>query len=154
MTIDAFIVRPEEKTSALLYLLENTIKDQKAIVFASTRYHVDYLMSLIGEVYDCEGIYGKMDMDMRTSALDNFRRKKAKIILIVTDVAARGIDVPAVQFVVHYDYPTNHKTFVHRSGRTARKGEEGHTIALVSHAELPYLIDLSNYVSRKLCFSS
>ncbi len=60
-------------------------------------------------------------MDQRTSSLDNFRKSKNRAILIVTDVAARGLDIPSVQFVVHFDYPTNHKTFVHRSGRTARK---------------------------------
>lgn len=58
---------------------------------------------------------------MRTNALDKFRRAKDRAVLIVTDVAARGLDVPSVQYVVHYDYPSNHKTFVHRSGRTARK---------------------------------
>ncbi len=78
-------------------------------------------MGLVGEAYECEGIYGKMDMQQRTSAMENFRRKKGRAILIVTDVAARGIDIPAVQYVIHYDYPTNHKTFIHRSGRTARK---------------------------------
>lgn len=87
---------------------------------------------------------------MRTSAMENFRRKKGRAILIVTDVASRGIDVPAVQFVIHYDYPTNHKTFVHRSGRTARKELEGHTISLASQAELPYLVELGTYINRKL----
>lgn len=62
-----------------------------------------------------------MDMYQRTNALDNFRRSKQRAILIVTDVAARGLDIPAVNYVIHYDYPSNHKTFVHRSGRTARK---------------------------------
>lgn len=62
-----------------------------------------------------------MDADMRTNALDKFRRAKDRAVLIVTDVAARGLDIPSVQYVVHYDYPSNHKTFVHRSGRTARK---------------------------------
>ena len=60
-------------------------------------------------------------MEQRNSAMDSFRRKKGRAILVVTDVAARGIDIPAVQYVIHYDYPTNHKIFVHRSGRTARK---------------------------------
>jgi ATP-dependent RNA helicase DDX47/RRP3 len=62
-----------------------------------------------------------MDMDQRTNSLDNFRKSKNRAILIVTDLAARGLDIPSVQFIVHFDYPTNHKTFVHRSGRTARK---------------------------------
>lgn len=91
---------------------------------------------------------------MRTNALDNFRRKKGRAILIVTDVAARGIDIPAVQYVIHFDYPTNHKTFVHRSGRTARKEEKGVTISLISQAELPYLVDMATYVGRKLTQTS
>jgi superfamily II DNA/RNA helicase len=81
---------------------------------------VDYLVSIIGEVCECFGVYGKMDMEMRTYNLDTFRRKKGKAILIVTDVAARGLDIPSVKFVVHFDYPSNHQIFVHRSGRTAR----------------------------------
>jgi superfamily II DNA/RNA helicase len=61
-----------------------------------------------------------MDMEQRTFALDSFRRKKKAAILIVTDVAARGLDIPEVNYVIHYDYPSNHQIFVHRSGRTAR----------------------------------
>lgn len=56
---------------------------------------------------------------MRTYALDNFRKKK-KALLVVTDVAARGLDIPEVNYVIHYDYPSNSQIFVHRSGRTAR----------------------------------
>mgnify|MGYP002078341929 CR=1 FL=1 len=78
-------------------------------------------MALVGKTYDCDGIYGKLDMEQRTNALDKFRRSKERAILIVTDVAARGLDIPSVNYVIHYDYPTNQKTFVHRSGRTARK---------------------------------
>jgi superfamily II DNA/RNA helicase len=48
----------------------------------------------VGELYDCFGVYGKMDMEQRTFALDSFRRKKKSAILIVTDVAARGLDIP------------------------------------------------------------
>ena len=62
-----------------------------------------------------------MDLEQRSYAMDNFRRKKSSVILIVTDLAARGLDIPSVNYVIHYDYPSNHKTFVHRSGRTARK---------------------------------
>lgn len=125
MSIDAFVVRPQDKPSALLFLLENVIKKEKIIIFTSTRFHVDYLLALLSTVFtaggECEGIYGKMDMEQRNSAMEAFRRKKGRAILVVTDVAARGIDIPAVQYVINYDYPTNHKTFVHRCGRTARK---------------------------------
>lgn len=73
-----------------------------------------------------------MDMDQRTYALDSFRRRNNGI-LIVTDVAARGLDIPEVNFVLHYDYPSSHQVFVHRSGRTARADRQGHTIALITY---------------------
>ena len=108
-------------------------------MFVSTRFHVDYLVALLGSEYDCYGAYGKMDMDQRTYALDNFRRRKGSI-LIVTDVAARGLDIPEVNFVIHFDYPSNHQIFVHRSGRTARAEKAGHTLAILTYHEIPYLV--------------
>lgn len=90
-----------------------------------------------------------MDMDQRTFALDNFRRKK-KALLVVTDVAARGLDIPEVNFVIHYDFPTNCQIFVHRSGRTARADRKGHTLALVTYHQIPYLVQLSSFVSKPL----
>jgi len=120
MKIDFFVVRPEEKMASLFYVLDKIVKKEKVIIFTSTRFHVDYLMSIVGDVYQCYGVYGKMDVDQRTSSLESFKKRKGKAILIVTDVAARGLDIPSVKFVLHYDYPSNHQIFVHRSGRTAR----------------------------------
>lgn len=116
----------------MLYLLANVVKKEKVIVFVSTRFHVDYLLALVGELYSCFGVYGKMDMEQRSYALDNFRKRKS-CILIVTDLAARGLDIPEVNYVLHYDYPSNHQIFVHRSGRTARAEREGHTIAMATY---------------------
>ncbi len=59
-------------------------------------------------------------MQQRTYNLDAFKKRKNNAVLIVTDVAARGLDIPSVKYVIHYDYPSNHQIFVHRSGRTAR----------------------------------
>ncbi len=133
----------------MLYLLAQIVKKEKAIIFVSTRFHVDYLLALVGELYNCFGVYGKMDMDQRTYALDNFRKRKSAL-LIVTDVAARGLDIPEVNFVIHYDYPSNHQIFVHRSGRTARAERVGHTIGLITYHELAYLVELATFVSKKL----
>lgn len=67
----------------------------------------------------------------RNQAIAQFRSCK-KGILVVTDLASRGLDIPEVGLVIHFDYPSSHKIFVHRSGRTARKEEAGQTIALIN----------------------
>jgi ATP-dependent RNA helicase DDX54/DBP10 len=69
--------------------------------------------------------------------------------MIVTDLAARGIDIPLLQNVIHYDFPTTMKLFIHRSGRTARAGQKGTSYNIVTPDELAYLHDLSIYTSKK-----
>lgn len=75
-------------------------------------------------------------------------RSKVVNRLIVTDVAARGIDLPLIDNVVHYDFPATAKLFVHRSGRAARAGRSGTSYALLTKEEIPYLLDLHLYLSR------
>jgi superfamily II DNA/RNA helicase len=70
MSIDIFVLRPQEKVAFLLYLLEQIVKKEKVIIFVSTRFHVDYLLALVGEFHRCFGVYGKMDMEQRTEALE------------------------------------------------------------------------------------
>ena len=71
-------------------------------------------------------------------------------VLIVTDLASRGIDLPFVANVIHYDYPSNPKIFIHRSGRTARAGKAGYVYALISSEEILYIKETMIYVGRKL----
>ena len=77
-------------------------------------------------------------------------RKKWINFLFVTDLAARGIDIPYLENVVHYDFPTKMKLFIHRAGRTARAGRSGNSYGIVTTEELPYLHDLSIFVGRDL----
>jgi ATP-dependent RNA helicase DDX54/DBP10 len=67
----------------------------------------------------------------------------------VTDLAARGIDIPLLENVIHFDFPTRMKLFIHRSGRTARAGQSGTSYAIITNDELGYLHDLSIFVGRK-----
>lgn len=76
-----------------------------------------------------------------------FRKKQVKF-LIVTDLAARGIDIPLLENVIHYDFPTKMKLFIHRSGRTARAGQSGTSFSLITPDELAYMHDLSIFVGR------
>ena len=122
------------------------------LIFAATRHHVDYLTTLLttaGLGLEATGIYGTMDQVARKENLARFRSGE-KPILVVTDVAARGIDVPLIDHVIHYAFPPSAKLFVHRSGRAARAGRIGYCWGIVDSEELPYMVDLHVFLGRKL----
>lgn len=81
--------------------------------------------------------------------IGKFRAGKAHL-MIVTDVAARGIDIPLLDNVINFDFPAKPKLFVHRVGRAARAGRTGTAYSLLTRDEIPYLIDLHLFLSRPL----
>jgi ATP-dependent RNA helicase DDX54/DBP10 len=93
-------------------------------------------------------IYGAMDQSTREDRLMKFRQRKVNFLL-VTDLAARGIDIPLLENVIHYDFPTSLKLYIHRSGRTARAGQKGTSYSIITNDEIGYLHDLSVYVGKK-----
>jgi ATP-dependent RNA helicase DDX54/DBP10 len=120
------------------------------IVFAATKHHVEYLAALLREVgYAVSYVYGALDQIARLQQVQAFREGRTHI-LVVTDVAARGIDIPILSNVINYDFPSQPKIFVHRVGRTARAGRKGWSYSLVQDADLPYLIDLQLFLGRRL----
>jgi ATP-dependent RNA helicase DDX54/DBP10 len=82
----------------------------------------------------CTFCYGSMDAEARIAQLQSFR-KRAADVLIVTDVAARGLDIPLLDNVINYDFPPSPKLFVHRVGRVARAGRSGTSFSLVTPDE-------------------
>ncbi|ORX86736.1 DEAD-domain-containing protein [Anaeromyces robustus] len=146
-----FSVKRIEKESALLFLLRHVIKeDESTIIFTATKHHVEYLHELLDKAnIDNTYIYGSLDQTARKINISKFRNGKSKI-LIVTDVAARGIDIPLLENVINYDFPTSSKIFIHRVGRAARAGRKGVAYSFVSSDELPYFIDLQLFTGRPL----
>mmetsp|Transcript_41812 Transcript_41812/g.63890 ORF Transcript_41812/g.63890 Transcript_41812/m.63890 type:complete len:296 (+) Transcript_41812:795-1682(+) len=146
------VVKSPEKLASLLFVMQEHIlqknpKDQ-TIIFAATRHHVEYLYEMtrlagLKTTY----IYGAMDQFTREDRLMKFRQKKIDF-LIVTDLAARGIDIPLLQNVINYDFPPNLKLFIHRAGRTARAGQKGTSYTFVTPDEIAYLHDVSVYVGK------
>ncbi|EPS61653.1 hypothetical protein M569_13138, partial [Genlisea aurea] len=142
-------LRQEEKYAALLYLIrEHISSDQQTLVFVSTKYHVEFLHTLLKE----DGIlasvcYGDMDHDARKIHVSQFRARKT-MLLVVTDVAARGIDIPLLDNVVNFDFPCKPKLFVHRVGRAARAGRTGTAFSFVASEDMPYLLDLHLFLSK------
>ncbi|GMH34370.1 hypothetical protein BSKO_02204 [Bryopsis sp. KO-2023] len=146
-----FTVRIEDKPAALLHLLREVLPEKEpTIVFVSTKHHVEFLAGLLRqEKVDTAYVYGAMDQAARKIQVAKFRSKVVNR-LIVTDVAARGIDLPLIDNVVHYDFPATSKLYVHRSGRAARAGRSGTAYSLLTKEELPFLLDLHLYLSRKI----
>ena len=94
-------------------------------------------------------VYGAMDQTARKISVGKLRANKAAVML-VTDVAARGIDIPHVTNILHYDFPPTPKLFVHRSGRAGRAGRAGTAFSFVTQEDLPYAVDLHLFLSRPL----
>ncbi len=108
----------------------------QAIVFCSTKYRTrDVAKFLHQEKYNAVAIEGDMSQHRREQAMGKFRSGKADI-LVATDVASRGIDVPRVELVINYDVPNQELTYFHRIGRTARAGAEGKAITFVSYSSV------------------
>jgi superfamily II DNA/RNA helicase len=103
----------------------------RTIIFSRTKWGADKLTGkLLGEDVKAAAIHGDLRQAQREKALSDFQSGKVKC-LVATDVAARGIHVDDVDVVIHYDPPSDAKTYVHRSGRTARAGESGVVVSLV-----------------------
>lgn len=123
---------------------------ESTIVFVPTKHHVEYVATLLKqEGYAVSYIYGALDQAARREQLYLFRAGKTSV-MVVTDVAARGVDIPLLANVVNYNIPTSARVFVHRVGRTARAGHAGWAYTLVRETDLPYLVDLQVFLGRRL----
>ncbi|GAA0369956.1 ATP-dependent RNA helicase SrmB [Bowmanella denitrificans] len=136
------------KYALLSHILKNQV--QTAIVFVKTR---DRLMELRGKL-DSEGIancylQGEMPQDKRNLAIARFKAGEVKL-LIATDVAARGIDVPDVSHVINYDMPRTADVYLHRIGRTGRAGKKGTAISLVEAHDIAMVPKVERYTGEVL----
>ncbi len=94
-----------------------------------------------------------MDMAARNDQIQLFKQRVVKV-LVVTDLASRGIDLPFVENVIHFDYAATTRIFIHRSGRTARAGRTGRIYALMNLSELGYLSELLAHIGRKVSYEA
>jgi ATP-dependent RNA helicase RhlE len=128
-------VETRQKTELMLHLLKEQQWDS-ALVFCRTKFGADRLATqLTRGGYEVEVMHSDRNMTQRVRALEKFREGKVKI-LIATDVAQRGIDVEGISHVINYDAPKDPEGYVHRVGRTARAGEKGIAITLMSGGEI------------------
>ena len=121
-----------------------------AIVFCNRKRDVDVVAkSLAKHGFDAAPIHGDLDQSLRTKTLDKFRAGELKI-LVASDVAARGLDVPAVSHVFNFDVPIHADDYVHRIGRTGRAGRSGAAYMLASHRDGKYIEAIEKITGQKL----
>lgn len=144
-----FYSRIDDKPALLLHLLRNIVKPQEqTVVFAATKHHVEYLKELLSsEGIECAYIYSALDQTARKINIGMFVHRKA-MVLLVTDVAARGIDIPLLDNVINYNFPSKAKLFLHRVGRVGRAGRSGTAYSMICPDEMPYVYDLHLFLGR------
>ncbi|MGH2417996.1 MAG: helicase-related protein, partial [Candidatus Limnocylindria bacterium] len=121
-----------------------------ALVFVRTKHGADRLAGqLARDGIRVAAIHGDRAQSQRIAALDDFKEGHVKV-LVATEVAARGIDIDALPYVVNYDLPRSVEDYVHRIGRTGRAGVDGVAISLVSEGELPRLREIETLMGRSI----
>ena len=126
---------PQEKRETLRRLLRTTQGFKNAIVFCNRKRDVAMLhRSLVRHGFNAVALHGDMDQPARMAALDAFRSGEVNL-LIASDVAARGLDIPEVSHVINFDVPHDPHDYVHRIGRTGRAGRSGTAITIVTEAD-------------------
>ena len=150
-TVDHVLVSmsEEEKYKALKYLIFrhrgkmmvffNTIKDTMRINNQLYRQRVKYV----------DGIHSKITQDQRQAMITDFRDGKLRVLL-ASDIASRGIDIPNVDLVINYDIPNNSEEYIHRVGRTGRGGKSGLAISFYSHKDKKKLQDVERLIEGKV----
>jgi ATP-dependent RNA helicase DeaD len=144
-----FEVRESGKIDVLSKLLD-LYNPQLTLIFANTKRRVDEIVSqLQARGYLAEGLHGDMNQAQRERVMGKYREGKIDI-LIATDVAARGIDVPDVDLVVNFDVPQDPEYYIHRIGRTGRAGKSGRSFTFVSGKEMWKLRDIQRYAKIRI----
>jgi ATP-dependent RNA helicase RhlE len=142
-------VNQAEKT-ALLTMFLQTQKIERALVFSRTKHGADKVIRLLEAAgIAANAIHGNKSQPQREKALEAFRDGSVPV-LVATDIAARGIDIPGVSHVINYDLPNVPEQYVHRIGRTARAGADGIAIAYCDGEERAFLKDIEKLTRQRL----
>ncbi len=141
------------KTDLLVDLLDKH-RDELALVFGRTKHGCEKLYkTLEAKGFAAASIHGNKSQGQRERAIEAFKAGKVRV-LVATDIAARGIDIPGVRHVYNYDLPNVAENYVHRIGRTARAGAEGSAVALVAPDEMIELQDIEKAMKETIPVAS
>jgi len=137
------------KNSLLLELLKDD-KIKTALVFTRTKYGADKVVRVLKKKnITAEAIHGNKAQNARQKALSGFKAQTTRV-LVATDIAARGIDVDDLEYVINFEIPNISETYVHRIGRTGRAGAKGTAISFCDAEEKEYLRDIEKLITKKI----
>jgi len=149
VTQEVYHVLKPDKKKLLLHLLKNPELDQ-VLVFSRTKRGADRLAKILSKAKIPSGaIHGDKSQGQRERALDGFKKGSLRV-LVATDIAARGIDIDSLSYVINYDIPNEPETYVHRIGRTGRAGANGKSISLCDIDERPYVKSIEKLTGTKI----
>ena len=148
--MQSFVFIPHKFKDLYLVYLLNEFAGQPAIVFTRTVHEtqrISFLLRALG--FGAIPLHGQLSQSARLGALGKFR-SRSRDILVATDVAARGLDIPNVDVVMNFDIPTDSKTYIHRVGRTARAGKSGVAISYLTQYDLEVWQRIELALGKKL----
>jgi superfamily II DNA/RNA helicase len=141
---------PHEKRDTLRALIRTADGLTNAIIFCNRKREVAALhRSLVRHGFSAIALHGDMDQSSRTAALDQFRKNEVTL-LVASDVAARGLDIPAVSHIFNFDVPHHPDDYVHRIGRTGRAGRTGTAITVVTPAEQKSVVAIEKLIGQTI----
>lgn len=145
-----YFVSKKQKQSLLVHLL-NEMNIQRTLVFTRTKHGADRIAKDLKKAnIAADAIHGNKSQSARQNALNNFKRGKLKV-LVATDIAARGIDVDALEHVINFDLPDVAETYVHRIGRTGRAGASGISLSFCDgREEMSNLKSINKLIGQKI----
>jgi len=147
-----FIAKAEK--NKLLAELLGAHRDERAVVFGRTKHGMERLAKMLDrDGFSVVAVHGNKSQGQRERAISAFRSGQA-MILVATDVAARGLDIPDVKHVYNYELPNVAENYVHRIGRTARAGKDGKAIALCAPDEMGLLKDIQKVMKATIPVAS
>jgi ATP-dependent RNA helicase RhlE len=140
-----YFVGKENKRSLLYHIIRND-KIENVLVFTRTKHGADNVVKALKKNgVSAEAIHGDKSQNARQRVLEAFKNKEISV-LVATDIAARGIDIESLSYVINFDIPNISETYVHRIGRTGRAGNSGLAISFCAKDEQPYWKDIEKLI--------
>ncbi|PWG82486.1 DEAD/DEAH box helicase [Pararcticibacter amylolyticus] len=149
VTQAVYSVEKKDKPALLVHILQNK-EIKRVLVFTRTKYGADKLAKVLNRAsIKADAIHGNKTQNARQKALNNFKDGSIRV-LVATDIAARGIDVEELKYVINFELPNQPETYVHRIGRTGRAGNQGTALSFCDQEEQEYLRDINKLTAQDI----